>query len=95
MNEKELIIKARNIVSLITSYSKDSAWAKEYRIIYDIFQASANELNETLGENKFSWEEEMKKDTLTMINSEGETKTCLRNSFAYYSYIEQGFEEVK
>jgi len=95
MNEKELITKAQSIVALITSYSKDSAWAREYRIMYDIFQASAKELNEALGEHKFSWEEEMKKDTLTMINSEGETKTCLRNSFAYYSYVEQGFEEVE
>jgi hypothetical protein len=95
MNEKELITKVQSIVALITSYSKDSAWAKEYRMMYDIFQASANELNEALEEHKFSWEEEMKKYTLTMINSEGETKICLRNSFAYYSYIEQRFEEVE
>lgn len=60
MDNEKLIRKAKNLVALITSFSKESEFANRFPILYDIFQEHANELNESLGDNKFSWDDEIK-----------------------------------
>lgn len=62
MSNDELIKRARATVALITSYSKDSDWYRKYPLMYEIFQESAHLLNETLGDDKWDWEEERRKD---------------------------------
>lgn len=60
--DRKLIRQARGLVSLVTSYSKESQWYKDHPIMYEIFQESAQKLNEALGEDKWDWEEELRKD---------------------------------
>lgn len=63
MNQEQLILEARRMVALVTSYSKDSEWAQIYPEMYEIFQEAAALLNKALGEeHAFSWKEERKKD---------------------------------
>ena len=62
MNEKELIEQARKTVALITSYSKDTQWAKDSPLMYQIFQERAESLNNALGDNKFNWDEYLDKN---------------------------------
>ncbi|MFS0905718.1 hypothetical protein AB3N02_21980 [Priestia aryabhattai] len=94
-DDEGLIVKAQKTVALITSYSKGTTWAREYRLMYEVFQDSAIQLNKALGTDRFDWEVEMQKDILTMVHPEsGEEKNCLKGSFAYHSYLEQGFEEL-
>lgn len=62
MYQKELIERARQTVALITSYSKDSEWAKQYSIMYEIFQENANKLNDALQEYRFDWDKEIKNE---------------------------------
>lgn len=58
MYQKELIEKARKTVALITSYSNDSEWVRQYSLMYEVFQNSANELNDALQEYRFDWDKE-------------------------------------
>ena len=59
--DEELIKQARGLVSLVTSYSKQSQWYKDSPLMYEIFQDTAQRLNEALGEDKWDWEEELRK----------------------------------
>jgi hypothetical protein len=59
---EELIKRARATVALITSYSNESEWCQKFPLMFEIFQNNANLLNESLGEHKWDWEEERRKD---------------------------------